>query len=143
MRPRSIVFGLVLAGGAAAPTDAWHSPHMNAISTVAPPTVVLHSTPCPQTSAPVLTPSTFLVVNNTNVPQKCRLRHPLVGGWTDFVTIAPGKRLLDGTYDVDQMIVHCARPMRQSQVRVFARERYSMLQQSGATEARIIRVVAQ
>jgi hypothetical protein len=137
-----MLLATIMLAGAAGPSDAWHSPHLNAISTVANPGVsgqVVTPKPCP-TYLPAMAPKTYLVVNNSNIPLQCRLRHPDVGGWSPYVTVPPGGRLLDKKLEADQLVVHCAPPMRQRQVRVLPRERYSMIRPAGSSEGRIVRV---
>lgn len=97
--------------------------------------------PCPPEPQPVLRPKDFLVVNRTNATLQCRMRNPIIGGWSDFVSVSAGGRLLDRQMELDEVQIQCKPPSRIYPVRIFPRKRYAMLREPGNSDITVVEVV--
>jgi hypothetical protein len=107
-----------------------------------PPTAVLNTPPCLQTTAPMLGYKKFLVVNRTNVNMSCRVRHPTIGGWSPFTNVPSGGRLIDRKLDLDEIQVQCRPPAKPTAVRVFPGSRYALRTNPGTTEVALVKLVS-
>ena len=106
---------------------------------VAPP-ITLTGSPCPQTGSPVLLSRNFLVVNNTADTWLGRMRHPSLGGWSNYTKLSPGARLIDGPLDAEQIHVNCKPPGRPNAFRAYRGQRYSLVRERGHTDVSLVRV---
>ena len=99
---------------------------------------VLVQTPCPGQVQAVQGPKDFLVVNRTSATLECRMRHPTIGGWSGFIRLGAGARLIDRRLDLDEIHVQCKPPARPFAVRVFPGHRYGLLRRNANAEVRLI-----
>ena len=136
--------GPATAQGAHAARAQVAKPHVSAANIAAnnPPKVIVGKPDCPTIALPILQPKKFLVVNRTSETMACRMRHPTVGGWSGFVNVASGARLIDKQVDLDEIQVQCKPPARATAVRVYPSRRYAFLRNPGMAEVRLVEIVA-
>lgn len=100
------------------------------------------SNPCPGVAQPVLLPNSYLITNRSSTRLLCRMKNPDFGGWSDFLVVPAGGKLIDRQVEADEIHVQCQAPARTRPVRIFPRERYALLRQPGGDEITVNRIVA-